>query len=81
MQEPLDLNLKYPWQQAVFDALTEFHADRVDDKITLAERAISRRLRERPADLVERLALRDALVALHTVFPGIKQTVNTLGPS
>jgi len=71
-EESLNLKLKYPWQRAVFDALTELDADCVSDKVTLAEKALSKRLGEKPSDLLERLALRDALVALRIVFPAIK---------
>ena len=59
----LDSNLKYPWQEAVRDALTEYHTDQIPDKITAAERAISERRRQSPTDVHELLALRDALFA------------------
>lgn len=67
----LDSNLKYPWQEAVRDALTEYHTDQIPDKVTAGERAISERRRQSPTDIHELLALRDALFALQIVFPGI----------
>ena len=60
---------KYPWQQAVVDALIEFHAGRIPEKIAAAERAIAGRLRQKPSDLEELLALRDAFLTLQIVFP------------
>jgi hypothetical protein len=72
---PLAPRLKYPWQQAVFDAVIEYHADRMRDKITAAERAISGRLLERPTDLEELVALREALIAMEMVFPETKPKV------
>lgn len=73
MQErPLDPRLKYSWQQAVLDAFVEYHVDRIRDKVSAAERAISGRLRQRPTDLQELVALREALIALQMVFPEIK---------
>jgi len=68
-EAPLDPKPKYPWQQAVLDALIEYHADRIRDKIIAAEKAISGRLRQRPTDLEELLALRDASSTLQIVFP------------
>ncbi|PYU24278.1 MAG: hypothetical protein DMG30_08685 [Acidobacteria bacterium] len=66
---PLDPRLKYPWQQTVLDSLIEYPP--VRDKITAAETAIFGRLLERPTDLGEVHALRDALFALQIVFPEI----------
>jgi hypothetical protein len=77
-EAPLNLKLKYLWQQAVVDALIEFHADRIRDKITAAERSISGRLRQRPADLEELLALRDASLTLQIVFPEAKPQIESL---
>jgi hypothetical protein len=57
-------NLKYPWQRAVLDALREFKPERLVDKITVAERAVSERLVQEPADPDEQLALRGAVIAL-----------------
>ena len=71
-EAPLDPRLKYPWQQAVLDALIEYHVDRMRDKITTAERAISGRLLQRPTDLEELVALREALIAMQMVFPEAK---------
>ena len=65
----MDAAIKYPWQQFVVDAFLEFKAEPLESKVATAERAISQRLRERPADLEEQLALRDALIALKTLTP------------
>lgn len=78
LEAPLDAKLKYPWQQAVLDALFEYHADRIRDTITSAERAISGRLLQSPTDPEELLALRDALFVLQVVFPKIKPQVESL---
>jgi hypothetical protein len=77
-EAPLDLNLKYAWQQAVLGAIMEFHPECLRDKMTAAERAISGRLRQNPAELEELLALRDALVTLQIVFPYAKPQVESL---
>jgi hypothetical protein len=66
-------NLKYPWQQAVLDALIEYPPLR--RKINAAEIAISGRLFQKPTDPQEMLALGDALFALQMVFPEIKLRV------
>ncbi len=58
----------YPWQESVLDALTERQRECLSDKISRAERAISRRLRERPRELEEQLALKDAVHALQVLF-------------
>ena len=75
---PLDPRLKYPWQNAVLDALIEYHADRIRDKVSAAERAISERQRQRPTDLQELVALRESLIALQMVFPEIKPKIESL---
>jgi hypothetical protein len=62
-------SIKYLWQQSVVDAFLEFKPEPLRDKISTAERAISQRLCERPADLEEQLALRDALFALDILTP------------
>lgn len=59
-------NLKYPWQQAVADALMEMQSDRVPQRIAAAEEAIAARLCEGP-DSIEQRALRNALAALKTL--------------
>jgi hypothetical protein len=66
MLEPTRLNpsLKYPWQQAVLDVLRESERERLPDKITEAERVLSARLHQEPADPDEQLALRGAEIAL-----------------
>jgi len=61
-------NLKYRWQQPVFDALIEYRPDRLHDRIADAERAVTVRLLQRPIDVYELLALRDALLTLRTLF-------------
>jgi hypothetical protein len=58
----------YPWQESVLDALTERQHEYLSEKISTAERAISQRLRERPQDMEEQLALKDALHALQVLF-------------
>lgn len=68
--ESLGPSLKYPWQQAVLDALIEYPP--VSDKIDAAEGAICARLCQRSTDAQEMLALRDALFALEIVFPQTK---------
>jgi hypothetical protein len=60
----LSPKLKYPWQQAVVDALREAEPELLLDKITAAERAVSARLVQESADPDERLALRGAVIAL-----------------
>jgi len=69
----VDSPIKYPWQQFVFDAFLEFKSQPLRHKVSIAERAISQRLRERP-ELEEQLALRDALIALETLIP-VKERV------
>jgi hypothetical protein len=78
LEASLNPKLKYLWQQAVLDALIEYHADRIRDTIAAAERAISVRLHQRPADLEELLALRDALFTLQMVFPETQPQVESL---
>jgi len=60
----LHLNLKYSWQHAVVDALMEWNAELLPDKIAAAERVISERLVQERADADEQVALRGALIAL-----------------
>ena len=61
---PLAANLKYPWQEALIDALGEVEPKSLPDKIRLAERSLSERLVQDPTDPDERLALRGAVIAL-----------------
>jgi hypothetical protein len=61
--------IKYPWQQFVVDAFLEFKPEPLQSKVAIAEQVISQRLRERPADAEEQIALRDALIALATLIP------------
>lgn len=64
-------SLSYEWQQAVFDALTEFRPELLPSKTNAAQRAIAARLRDRtPVDLEERIALQDALRSLGLIMPG-----------
>jgi hypothetical protein len=72
-------NLRYSWQEAVLEALIEYPP--VRDKIDAAEGAISARLRQKPSDAEERVALGDALVALQIVFPEIKPRAECSEPS
>jgi hypothetical protein len=69
MQEaPSYPDLKYPWLRAVFDALIEYHPDRIQDTISVAKKAVSERLNQYPIDQHEVLALRNAILALQTLF-------------
>jgi hypothetical protein len=64
--------LKYPWQKLVFDVFVEFNADRLNDKVKVAECALLARLRDHtPPDKDEYDALNDALRALRVLFPHI----------
>jgi hypothetical protein len=63
-----DLDLKYAWQHAYFDALIEFHPEHISHTLSAAERAISRRLLQNVTDPDEMLALRNAVFALRTLF-------------
>ena len=63
-QTSLAKNLKYPWHQAVFDALREGEPERLPSKIAAAERAVSARLTQEVNDPRERLALRGAVIVL-----------------
>jgi hypothetical protein len=74
-ESPSNPKLQYAWQQTVVDAFMEFHADRLRDKITAAERAVSERLRQRPTSLEEQLALHDALSALKALLPELKHKI------
>ena len=67
--EPRDSKLKYPWQRAVFDALVEYDPDHPRDRITIADSAILRRLLQKPTEVDELIALRDAFSALRIVCP------------
>lgn len=65
----LSPDLKYPWQEALFEALIEYHPERMRDKFTAAEMAISRRLVQRPPDADEVLSLRYSLSSLKVLYP------------
>jgi hypothetical protein len=71
-EAPLDPHPKYSWLQVVFDALIEYHPERIRDKSTAAERAVSERLLQRPSDPEELVALREALLTLEIAFPETK---------
>lgn len=60
--------IRYPWQESVLEALTERRSEHLTSKINAAERAICRRLRERPSEREELLALKDALHAIQILF-------------
>ena len=63
-----DENLRYPeWQRFYRDALVELDKRKLNERIALAETAISNRLRQtlhRPPDRAELLAVDDALACL-----------------
>jgi hypothetical protein len=66
----MDVNTKYPWQQAVVAAIVEFRPECLPEKIKTAERAIAQRLcdPEKPG-LDEQLMLANALRALRVINP------------
>jgi len=61
-------NLKYCWQQPVFDALIEYRPGLLRDRIAEAEKAVTWRLLQRPTDVYELLALRDSMLTLRILF-------------
>jgi hypothetical protein len=68
-ESPFSANLKYSWQQVVFDALIEFHPEHMSKTLRAAETAVSERLLQRNLDHEEVLALRDSLSVLNVVYP------------
>jgi hypothetical protein len=60
----LPSNYKYSWQQSVVDALLESDPQRLPDKVTDAQKAVSERLLQERADPDEQLALRGAVIVL-----------------
>jgi hypothetical protein len=52
----------------VLDAFMEFHPEHMGGKLTEAERAVSARLLQRPANPDEVLALQDAMLALRILL-------------
>lgn len=58
---------KYAWQQALLDALKEQNCERLPERITAAEKLVSERLVQEPEDANEQLALRGAVIVLHTL--------------
>lgn len=68
LNQLVDPILKYPWQPIVMDAVNETCRERLPVKISLAEKAISERLRTGPApDIEEHCALSDALSDLEDI--------------
>ena len=65
----MDTILKYEWQQAVLDAFLELEPERLSEKLGVAERTITERLRNPQPDERERVALSDALHLLLVIFP------------
>ena len=61
-------NLKYPWQRLVLEACKALPSD-LPFKISIAERAISERVRDRATPFEEDLALKEALETLDTLLP------------
>lgn len=65
-------SVKYPWQRLVFDAFLGSDPRGLPGRINIAERAIAARLRDStPPELDERIALREALLALRRLLRGI----------
>ena len=61
--------LRYPWQQLVSDVFTETNREELPKRINIAERAISARLLDvTPSKPDERVALKEALAALHRLI-------------
>ena len=70
VKEPPCPDLKYPWQQTVYEAFLETHPQRLPGKINAAEQAIATRLCDpAPSDSDEQRALREALTNLRMIFP------------
>jgi hypothetical protein len=64
-----NLNLRYPWQSLVLDALLESHPENVPGKINIAERGLSVRLLDsEPLGIDERIAIGEALLALRRLI-------------
>jgi hypothetical protein len=67
----LDKHMKYPkWQKPYLAALMEVHRQELNEKIAVAEAAISQRGRELTTndwDIDEHLAIRDAAFNLHVL--------------
>jgi hypothetical protein len=62
--------MKYPWQQAVVEAIVEFRPECLPGKIKAAERAIAQRLCDpQKPGLHEHLMLANALRALRVISP------------
>jgi hypothetical protein len=64
-------DFKFPeWQRLVADALAEYRAEMIPEKVGLAERAISKRLKEsRSLSMDEQMALKYALQLLDPLIP------------
>ena len=60
---------KYEWQQALLDALLELDSELLPEKVAIAERTITARLRDpQQPDEEEQAALNDALHILRVIF-------------
>jgi hypothetical protein len=64
----MDTVLKYPWQQAVLNALLELRPEDLPKKINLAQQTILERLHSSLPDTDERASLNDGLSILWVVF-------------
>jgi signal transduction histidine kinase len=76
-ESSLNSNLKYSWQQVVFDALIEFHPEHMWKKLAAAETAISKRLLQRNLDRDEVLGLQDSLSAVKVSYPEARLKVES----
>jgi hypothetical protein len=72
MKDPRDESnpeIKYPWQQAVFDAFVEFRPEVLPMKVNAAQRAVAAGLTDLdPLEIDERIALQDALRSLRVLI-------------
>lgn len=73
-----DTILTHEWQQTVMDAFLELKPERLPEKVRIAERAITKRLRDpqQQPDEHERAALNDALYLLHVMFPDGRHSIH-----
>jgi len=58
---------KYSWQQPLLDTLIERNRERLSNRIIEAERVISERLVQEPAEADEKLALAGAVIVLEAL--------------
>ena len=68
----------YSWEKAVLEVLTETRREYLVTKISAAERAICKRLRDRPNDREELMALKDALHAIQILYLQSSRNDDTL---